>query len=869
MRMAKRIISIAAALAVAFSLIVIAPLNSGAAKDYTDAYGLLNALGVYKGESNPTASVTRRELAVYIQRITNAQGSGAQFYDVSENDADAAAICAVAQSGYMTGNNGFFYPERALTSDEAIATLLRVAGYEEAAKRSGGYPTGYLKWAVNTKLLKDVGTASGNLTHGDLSQMLYNLMNVNMFVIENYTSNGELTQAISQSNTVLNEYFDCIKWQGRVVATPDASIWNRAVCGEGKVVINNGKQDYLYMSGDVQFDSKLGIVADFYTRYGEEEIVYCEYNYAQYEIERFMGDDIQKADRAISFIEYTDENDKLQKVNTSNASFVYNGRNHSGISPSEMQDDYSVIECCDVDSDNSIDVVYVWSYDVIMVDTINFSNYKITDKISGKIIDFNPDECETVVRMDGGDYDLSDISEYYTLLVAESYGDVRDRKITIEVFPDSIEGKLTAKSDEKSISVNGETYKVRDAFDIDGLKLNEEYIFGIDFDGNALCVLEKNFWPQKYGFALNIAPKGSLNKDIQIRLFTENNQIEVLTFAKKFKLNGNSAQWSDLAASALFDGDFKAQLVSYKLNSEGLVSQINVSDGTEVTPSENGEDTLTLNKRISKDDTSIYYRLYENAGQFGDYISADSITRNFYIMKSDNEFLEEEFKVGTPAQMGIQKGYFDIDIYDASYERVAGAAVYYLTQDILTDGEAEIYSFVVEKTHHRTDEDGNYVIELIGLNQGQESKICETEQIKFTSVRPGDVLMTWSDGEKIIAYKTMFSLDETTLGNEYFGYDTDSDEFDPENRDNPLKSRTTGYYGEILSVSKADKNIYLTKTRSGTVRPVKVADFTNYYVYDSAEKTLEIGNKGDLDRSCKNVYFVNTYGVPRDVIIFK
>ena len=63
---------------------------------------------------------------------------------------------------------------------------------------------------------------------------------------------------------------------------------------------------------------------------------------------------------------------------------------------------------------------------------------------------------------------------------------------------------------------------MRDAFDISALKLNEEYIFGIDFNGNALCVLDKNFWPQKYGFALNLAPKGGLNKDIQIRLFTEN-----------------------------------------------------------------------------------------------------------------------------------------------------------------------------------------------------------------------------------------------------------------------------------------------------------------------------------------------------------
>lgn len=869
MRVGKKIISIAAALATAFSLVVIAPLNSRAAKDYSNAYGLLNALGVYQGEGNPTAAVTRGELAVYIQRITNAQGSGAQFYDVSEDDVDAAAISAVAQNGYMTGSDGFFYGERALTSDEAIAALLRIAGYDEAANRSGGYPTGYLKWAVNTKLLKNVGTASGKLTHGELSQMLYNLMDVNMLVVENYTSTGELTQIISQSNTILNEYFDCIKWEGRVVATSDASIWNRAVCGDGKVVINNGKQDYLYMTGEAQFDSKLGIVADFYTKYGEEEIVYYEYNYSQCEIERFTGDDIQRCDRAISFIEYIDESNKLQRVDTSSASFVYNGKNHSGISPDEMKGDYSVVECCDVNSDNSIDVVYVWSYDVIMVDTINFQSYKITDKISGKIIDFNPDECETVVRMNGGDYDLADVSEYYTLLVAQSRGNARNRKLTIEVFPDSIEGKLTAKSDEKSISVNGETYNVRDSFDVDCLKLNEEYIFGIDFDGNALCVIEKDFWPQKYGFALNVAPKGALNKNIQIRIFTENNQIEILTFAKKFKLNGKTAEWNDLAASNLFDGDFKAQLVSYKLNGEGLVSHINVSDGTEVTPSEGGEDSLILNKKISKDDTTAYYRLYNNVGQFGEYISSDAVTRNFYIMKQNDEFVEEEFFVGTPTQMKLEKGYFDIDVYDSSYERVAGAAVYYVTESALTGGESDIYSVVVSKIRNVVNKDGNDVIELRGFNQGKEVKLQETDQIKFTTVRPGDVLMTWGIDSKLVAYKKMFSLDESTLSGEYFGYDTDSDEFDPESRDNPLKSRVTGYYAEILSKSPADKNIYLTKTRGGKIRPISVASFTNYYVYDTVEKTLTFGGKDDLDTSCKNVFFVNTYGVPRDVVIFK
>ena len=252
----------------------------------------------------------------------------------------------------------------------------------------------------------------------------------------------------------------------------------------------------------------------------------------------------------------------------------------------------------------------------------------------------------------------------------------------------------------------------------------------------------------------------------------------------------------------------------------------------------------------------------------------NGITKNFFIFTDGGEFVEERFKTGTALDMTVSEGVFNIELYDASYERVAGAAVYYATMSNFSAGDSDVYSFVVSDIRHKFNDDGEDVIQLTGLWQGKTMTLTENDIIDFSGIRPGDVLVTWNAQDELKSYKVMFSLDENTLDDEDIRFDCLSDEFRVINKKHILQCRLSGFYREIVSASPASPELYLTKTKGNDVearvlKPITVASYTNYYIYDTITGELKTGTKSDLNTSCKNVYFVNTYGVPRDVIIYK
>ena len=844
-----------------------------AEEDFDNAYGLLNALGIFTGENTPDATVKRKQIAVYLNRITGApEVEGTLFYDVSEDLPEAGAINAVAQGGYMIGSEGCFYPERPVSFNEAITVLLRAAGYTRLAIDANGYVAGYLKWANSSGLLKNISSYDGELNEGTLAKLLKNFLDINIVAVSAYTAGGENEEIIDKNISVLNNFFDAEKVKGNIVATSNVAVWGRNLCGTEQVVISTNYGDVVYKREGVDYDDKLALNAVFYVHEDEKEIIYAEYKYADGTEVKFSGDDIREIDKSLFSISYYDNTEKVKTIDTSNASFIYNGKSLDEITDDMVKTDFSVIECRDADGDRKFDVVYVWDYDVIMVDSINFSNYKILDKITGKIIDFAPDKCEVSVKMNGGDFNIAGIKEYYTLLVARSEG-TSDFKLRIEVFPDCVGGIITTVNEGESIEVDGEKFNVRQSFTQKySPQLGGEYVVGIDFDGNALCLLKNNYWQQKYGYALNLDMIKRSKDDIEIRLFTENNKFEILKFAKKFKLNGEKADYGMLEESGLFsDGKFISQLVSYKTNSEGLITNINVAKRGE--PDENGSETLTLNRSFSKSAAIAddYFNIYNNVALFStEYVGIDGITKSFRIMKNGDEFVEGEFLVGTASEMGVSAGVFDIDVYDASYERIVGAAVYTVNADAISNVNSDVYGFLVSNIKNTTNADGEKVIEITGYTQGKKMSFIETELYNFEKVRCGDVLVTWDAQTKLKTYKIMFSLDESTFGQEYLGYDSTSDEFWVLNKNNLMRVRLSGFFREIVSKSPSDGNVFLTKTKkTGTLRPVTVATYTNYYIYDTETGKVSIASAADLDASCKNVYFVATYGVARDVIIYK
>ena len=209
-----------------------------------------------------------------------------------------------------------------------------------------------------------------------------------------------------------------------------------------------------------------------------------------------------------------------------------------------------------------------------------------------------------------------------------------------------------------------------------------------------------------------------------------------MKFAKKFKLNGEKADYDMLEESGLFsEGKFISQLVSYKTNSEGLITNINVAKRGE--PDENGSETLTLNRSFSKSAAIAddYFNIYNNVALFStEYVGIDGITKSFRIMKNGDEFVEGEFLVGTASEMGVSAGVFDIDVYDASYERIVGAAVYTVNADAISNVNSDVYCFLVSKIIYTVNADDEKVIEITGYTQGKKMSFIETELYNFESI---------------------------------------------------------------------------------------------------------------------------------------
>lgn len=141
---------------------------------YYDDVKKLSENGVVEseGEFRPNDALTRRELA----RMLNNLGIAAQsrvnnFSDVSVDDADFAAICAVSQGGLIIGDEyGRFLPDNAVTRAQIVAVINRVLGVDtsSAADKVNNYvDLDGTHWAyLDIMAVTSAETAAGGASSG-------------------------------------------------------------------------------------------------------------------------------------------------------------------------------------------------------------------------------------------------------------------------------------------------------------------------------------------------------------------------------------------------------------------------------------------------------------------------------------------------------------------------------------------------------------------------------------------------------------------------------------------------------------------------------------------------------------------------------
>lgn len=865
MRIAKILKRAGAMLLCAAVLAGGAPRRSASAqKDLSDEYALMQALGIYEDENSETV-ITRRALAKIISRITGAAGTEETVYrDVSEKDPAYEAIMAVSAAGIMTGYGGAFSPDETADVFSALTALMRTAGYFTPSEGSGGYYNGYLKFASREGLLKGV-SAEKNLCADDLTQMLYNFLEVRIFSDSVYETSGNTISEISDE-TVLGKFFNADKWRGKIAATPYAALSGRMRTQDGFILINDKNADYIYRDNSAASYEDLGREAYFYTVRSSDTILYTEFISSGFKKEEFLCDKITSVDRALTKISYTDAANKAQTLNISGAVKVYNGVQKDNLSHTAFSAQYGFVTAVDADSDGTYDIIYLWDVSLILVDTISFRSYKITDKISGSTIDFDESDNDVTVLYRGASYPIDAIKEYDTLLVAKAQNGTKNT-MTIFVCPESVSGTVTAKGQD-SVELDGQSFGALSSMDFSNINIGERYILCVFYDDTVLAALSESIRGKTYAYALNLGAEGTINKKVQIKAFTQNGKEEILNFAKRFKLNGANAGFSDLQQSTLFNaGSFKEQLVSYKLNQDGEINELYISGASEEPAAVRDGKTLILNKNYSKSDTSQYYRLYSGAALFnGEYLGIDNITKVFHIIRKDGNFEETLSSVSVPSAISVASGRMNISVYDADTERVAGACVIEQSYtELSSTAKEDVNVFVVGNVRKTINGSGEEKTVLTGFYGGKETAITENETLNFDGVKKGDVLRTYGMAKGLYSYSVLCGVNNIPGGESSSGEDEEDEE---DTSTSFVRARTNGYYGSIVSRSIENRNVFLTKTKAGTLRPVTAASYTCVYKYNVSEGTLATADISELDASCQNVYFSFVYGIPRDIIIY-
>ena len=197
----------------------------------SEAVGILSNLNILTGFEDgtfrPDETVTRAQMAAIICRMLGyedqAQSSmgSTVFTDVTADHWASGYVNVAQAQGIINGmGDGTFAPDAKVTYEQAIKMIVAALGYDLAAARKGGYPTGYLAIAsaegITKKANGKVGDAAARAT---VAVLVYNALEVQLMDQTSWSSDGDDRYA-QTDDTVLSKYLGVAKYEGIVDVTP-------------------------------------------------------------------------------------------------------------------------------------------------------------------------------------------------------------------------------------------------------------------------------------------------------------------------------------------------------------------------------------------------------------------------------------------------------------------------------------------------------------------------------------------------------------------------------------------------------------------------------------------------------------------------
>ena len=206
------------------------------ADDYTDeqaiAVSKVNAASIMTGTENgfePSKTLTRAEAAAIVVRMKGVPESQVEsakgntlFTDVPASSWAAGYINAASSMNIISGvGNGLFQPDREVTVIEFVAMATRALGAGKLVDSIGTWPTNYVNFASEEKLLEGVlKVYTAPATRMDVAFMVVNTLEAKMWEKSKVTNTNEVTYE-KTNHTILGSVLEITEFESLTVAAVD------------------------------------------------------------------------------------------------------------------------------------------------------------------------------------------------------------------------------------------------------------------------------------------------------------------------------------------------------------------------------------------------------------------------------------------------------------------------------------------------------------------------------------------------------------------------------------------------------------------------------------------------------------------------
>ena len=718
---------------------------------YEEAAEVLGALGIMVGDADtglfrPNDNIKRSEMAkvaVYASGFEDVAINSAgptQFPDVAPTHWASGAITIAQQQAMVIGDqNGNFRPDDPVSLQEAVTIMVRSMGYEPVASNNGGFPGGYMYVASSNQLLKGVTTgATAPATRGDIAQLVFNCLTVNLMEQTNFGTN---TRYEVVDKTLLYDRLNVEKGYGQIRGTSETTLNGGSTLSEDRIQIN----DEIFIEGTVSAKELLGHNVVYYARIDatsdEKTVIVVRSQASKNNTLTLTSEEIDGATGTVSegiTIEYTKENMSNSKTAKTviNPVFIYNGKYDTEITAADLAISSGNLVLLDTDVNNIYDIVFINEFTNIVVDTVSTVTGRITDKYNGTSIVLDPDEEEiqyTLIK-DGQEIQPKDLREWNVI----SYTTSRDRSlIRGYVTTESITGTVTQITSNGEVRFNNETtsYMIAESYPNE-INVRDSGRFYLDYEGKIAAVNASEATgtvaTERYGYLIGAAETGTFDTDVQFRIFTQSGETQTLSAANRVRFNGAyGVTPSEVLTSLTSGGSVSPQLITFRTNADNRITSLNTAFDNTSSGAPN-VDRFTLN--IAQDDM-----VYKSASsKLGD-ITIDENTIIFDIPETAGTDTDK-YAVRTKA-MFSNDGTYDVLIYDLM-ENYTARAVVVTSSTGVTAADAPIV--LVDELAEAQNEEYENIEVLYGLSGGKEVAINSSEAGVFvkgeTPLQRGDII---------------------------------------------------------------------------------------------------------------------------------